>query len=67
MRTMYASMNPDTGVITLSAYSVEDPRWENNHLEFAEYGRRVVNKHESARNIVSNVLYQADIRLIWED
>ena len=66
-KNMFAMMDTDTGIITMSAYSVDDPKWENNHIEIAEYGRGRVNKHESAKNILSNVMQQIGVHITWEN
>lgn len=62
---LYASMDDD-GHIFLSAYKLDDPLFDNNHIELAEIGSGVINKHKSSLNILSNVLEQAGIQLICE-
>lgn len=60
---LFCYMDENTGEIFLSAYHPDDPEWENNHIVLVEYGRGRINKHESALNILSNVLQQAGVSL----
>jgi hypothetical protein len=59
-------MDEQTGAILLSAYPVESPEWENNHIVLVEYSQHRPNKHRSALNILGNVLQQANVNLIEE-
>jgi hypothetical protein len=64
---MYAIMDNQTGIISISYYSVDDPMWENNHMDITEYGRGQVNKHESVKNILTNVMQQIGVYVTWEN
>lgn len=55
-----------TGIMYLSAYSIDDPLWETNHIAIGEISNGKINKHHSAQNILRNVLSLAGIRVIME-
>lgn len=63
---MYATMDTETGEITLSAYSTYNDDWDNNHISLQEIGQGRVSLHESSLNILTNILYQAGIQLVIE-
>ena len=55
------------GQIYISAYDPDGPLWELNHIVMGELrngGATQINKHESALNILSNVLEQAGIEMV---
>lgn len=64
--SIYSFMDPDTGMITISAYADGDPMWELNHIELCELRHGKVNKHSSVMNILRNVLTQAGINFVQE-
>lgn len=66
MARTFIYFDEDTGNISISAYSLFDELYENNHIELVELRAGKVNKHESVINIVRNVLVQCGIDVVIE-
>lgn len=58
---VYYTFDDDTGQISISAYELDDPEWENNHIDLCELRGGKINKHESICTIVGNVLAKAGV------
>ena len=68
MAKLYVFQDDDgRGIIHISAYHPDDPKWENNHVDVSEMGRGVPNRHNSAMNILTNVLRDAGIEIDYAD
>lgn len=55
-----------TGEISISAYSVDHPEYEMNHITLVELRGAKVNKHSSVLNILENVLRDCNVQVIRE-
>lgn len=64
MATIYLSKS-DRGV-TISNYSIEDDRFENNHVNLVDEDRPRADQQEGTYNIIRNILGNAGIDIVHE-
>lgn len=64
---IYYMFDELTGNIEISAYKIDDPLYDSNHMNICEQRHGRINKHESVTNIVRNILQQAGVTFKHND
>lgn len=66
-KAVHIWMDTDTGEISISGYHVDDENYETNHMKLVELrSNGQINKHESALNVLRNVLSDAGVTVEFD-